>query len=353
MSYRNERAFASRASSRHGHPVLRFLRRLFVRLPLELFEWRDAFRTLKDTDMLIMPGTGMLGDFGIRPLDLHYQILKWSIVARMRRCKVLFVSVGAGPIDHPLSRWMVKSALSLAHYRSYRDPFSKQYLDRLGFDTSRDAVYPDLAYSLASPGFPPSRDAGRTSRVVGVGLMDYYGKSWSSASGEAVYQDYIRKLARFVAWLLERGYTVRLLIGDLSYDKRAKHDLSRILEERGLVLAPGQIIDEPVTSLEQLWAQLAQTDMVLATRFHNILLALMLDKPVMALSYHQKIRSLMAAVGLEDYCQEIEDLDVQRLMQQFLGLETDAALVKASTKRKTQECRAALEEQYERIFSGL
>jgi polysaccharide pyruvyl transferase WcaK-like protein len=47
--------------------------------------------------------------------------------------------------------------------------------------------------------------------------------------------------------------------------------------------------------VEQLCAQLTQTDMVVATRFHNILLALMLNQPVLPLSYHEKVRSLMGA----------------------------------------------------------
>jgi polysaccharide pyruvyl transferase WcaK-like protein len=54
--------------------------------------------------MLVMTGTGMLGDVGILPFDLHYDILKWSIMAKLRRCKLLFVSVGVGPMRHPLSR---------------------------------------------------------------------------------------------------------------------------------------------------------------------------------------------------------------------------------------------------------
>jgi len=41
-----------------------------IRLPLEVIEWLKAFRALKGTSMLVMTGTGMLGDFGIGPFDL-------------------------------------------------------------------------------------------------------------------------------------------------------------------------------------------------------------------------------------------------------------------------------------------
>ena len=84
--------------------ALRILRKIFVRIPLELFRWTKAIATLTDVDMLVMTGTGMLGDFGISPLGLHYQILKWTVLAKLCRCKVIFLSVGAGPLRQPLSR---------------------------------------------------------------------------------------------------------------------------------------------------------------------------------------------------------------------------------------------------------
>src|SRR6267143_5609231 len=111
--------------------------------------------------MLVMTGTGMLGDFGIGPLELHYEILKWALLAKARGCKLLFVSVGAGPIAHPLSRLIVKSALSLADYRSYRDDFSMTYLDSIGFKRSTDRVYPDLAFSLETSPTSVSRNGHR------------------------------------------------------------------------------------------------------------------------------------------------------------------------------------------------
>jgi polysaccharide pyruvyl transferase WcaK-like protein len=297
-----------------------------------------------------MTGTGMLGDFGISPLGLHYEILKWSIVAKLRRCQLLFVSVGAGPIKHPLSRWIVKAALSLADYRSYRDQFSYDYLEFIGFDASRDHVYPDLAFSLlrsdASAAPPGCREGAR--RVIGLGLMEYYGQHRSPEDGERTYQRYVERVARFASWLLEQGHSVRLLVGDLAYDRRVKGDLLRLLEEAG-PFDRARVIDEPLTSPEDLIDQLAKTDLVVATRFHNVLLALMLGRPVIALSYHEKLRSLMAEVGAAEYSVEAEELDVARLIERFERLSEDKTFT-ASMNVKADQYRDALDEQYARMF---
>ncbi len=342
---------ASASEKRRGGNgvVAKLFRWLLVRLPRELVRWIQAFRTLKGTRMLVMTGTGMLGDFGIGPFDLHYEILKWSLLAKARRSKLLFVGVGAGPIANPLSRWIVHGALSLADYRSYRDDFSKHYLASIGFDTRNDFVCPDLAFSL-KPELPaqPGRNGG--SRVVGLGLMDYYGNDSTDGSGEATYQHYLEKMTTFLAWLLERNYTVRLLIGDATYDTRIRGDVVRKLRERAFRYDQRQIVDEPIGSVEELIDQLAATDAVVATRFHNLVLALMLNKPVVALSYHEKIDSLMAGAGLADYCQSIHGLQVDSLVQRFLKLEQNSQILKSSLEQTVERYREMLDRQYLRIF---
>jgi polysaccharide pyruvyl transferase WcaK-like protein len=348
ISYRFAKDSASAPSS--DNAAKRLIRRLVVRVPLEVGEWIRVFRTLGGTDKLVMTGTGMLGDFGISPLGLHYEILKWSIVAKMRGCQLLFVSVGAGPIRHPLSRWIVKAALSLADYRSYRDQFSYDYLEFIGFNTSRDHVYPDLAFSLLNfdaSATPPGSGNG-AGRVVGLGLMEYYGQHRSPEEGERTYQRYIERVARFASWLLSQGHQVRLLVGDLAYDRRVKGDLLRLLDQAG-PFDRAQVIDEPLTSPEDLIDQLAKTDLVVATRFHNVLLALMLGRPVIALSYHEKLRSLMAEVGVPEYSVEAEELDVAGLIERFRRLSEDETFT-SSTKMKADGYRDALDEQYARMF---
>ncbi len=350
LSYRYSREFLDRAQGASTHPLVRNVRRLLVRMPRELLELVRTYRALDGTRMLVMTGTGMLGDFGIRPLGLHYEILKWSLLAKARGAQVLFVSVGAGPLAEPLSRWIVKRALSLADYRSYRDAFSRDYLARIGFDASGDAVYPDLAFALPPPAREPSRSEGR---VVGVGLMDYYGRESDPQAGQATYQKYLENAAALVTWLRDRGYTVHLLVGDLAYDRRIKRDLLALLERSGPGSGTGRVVDVPLASEEDLVRALAATDLVVATRFHNVVLALMQAKPVLALAYHEKSRALMRAMGLEAYSHPVDGWDGRALREQFGALERNAAAIAAHIRERTARWRRDLDEQFARIFHGL
>ena len=73
------------------------MRVAFVGVGEELRQYVRAFRKLKRTDVLIIPGTGLLTDaYGLSGWG-PYNLFKWSLMAKLRGCRVLFVSVGAGP----------------------------------------------------------------------------------------------------------------------------------------------------------------------------------------------------------------------------------------------------------------
>jgi polysaccharide pyruvyl transferase WcaK-like protein len=336
-----------------SNQLIRLLRRALIRLPKEFIDWVAAFRTLKGSHMFIVPGTGFLTDAYSDSFGWPYEIFKWSLIAKLCRCRLLYVSVGAGPIYRPLSRWFIKSALSLADFRSYRDKSTMKYLKGIGFPINNDRVYPDLAFNLPDIVIPHGDIHKRHRPVVGIGLMRYAGKLSVDRPSNATYLAYLEKLAIFVRWLFGHGYDVRLLIGDILYDESVKQDFRNLLKDDESTYNGGQIIDEPILTVEHLLSQLAATDIVVATRFHNVLLALMLGKPVISISFHHKCASLMSEMGLSEYCQDIHHLDVDRLIEQFCDLEKNAERLRFLIKQKTEEFRRALDEQYHIIFNNV
>src|SRR5690242_14201068 len=196
--------------------ITRIVRITFKRIPLELVHWVKCLRAVSRMDMLIVAGTGIVADYMCGPLSWPYDIFKLSTLSVLCRVKFVFLSVGVGPIRHPLSRWFLTRSLALAHYRSYRDGASRQYLEKIGFNTDRDFVYPDVVFGLSRDDLVTGGEAGRK-RVIGLGLKDY--GSNEQIEPEA-FREYLDKMAGFVAWLQANDYAVRLLIGDFQYDTR-------------------------------------------------------------------------------------------------------------------------------------
>ena len=61
-------------------------------------------------------------------------------------------------------------------------------------------------------------------------------------------------------------------------------DLRAELERRKLLPHPGHYDDEPAGSFESLLQQLDGADCVVASRFHGVLLSLLLGKPTIGIS---------------------------------------------------------------------
>jgi polysaccharide pyruvyl transferase WcaK-like protein len=182
--------------------------------------------------------------------------------------------------------------------------------------------------------------------------MNYYGRQGQMAGDGTVYNTYLAKVAGLITQLLQRGYAVRVLIGDVVYDEHVRMDLRHLIESQGWSYNSGMIIDEPASSVSELLSQLAATDVVVASRFHNLLLGLMLGKPALAVSYHEKIVDLMSKAGLAEFCEDIEQIDVEELIERFSALAADAAGWKqrSGIGLQTEIYRRALEEQYQRIL---
>jgi polysaccharide pyruvyl transferase WcaK-like protein len=334
------------------NPLSRVLRRICVGIPGEVYQWVKGIIRLARTDMLIVPGTGLLTDadglFNWGP----YGLFKWSLIAKACRCKVLLVSVGAGPIYGALGRWLVKSILSLADFRSYRDDSSKQYLEDIGFRANNDRVYPDLVFSLPEGAIPRRHSRNRRRSVVGLGVMVYAGRYGIATPSNTTYSAYLDNLATFAKWLLSRQYDIRLLSGDIP-DVQARREFRGLLREQLSVSEERHIIDEPICSVQSLLAQIVETDIVVATRFHNVLMALLCEKPVISISFHHKCESLMRTMGLSEYCLDINCLEANRLIEKFRELEINSDTVKRSIRARTREFREALDEQYKFIFSDM
>jgi len=168
----------------------------------------------------------------------------------------------------------------------------------------------------------------------------------------ADYGAYLETLVEFVKWLLAREYDIRLLIGDF-VDRSATREFRSLLRERSVTYDQERIIDEPIESVEDLLSQLAATDIVVGTRFHNVLLSLLLNKPSIAISFHHKCSSLMSQMGLSEYCQDIKQLDADKLIEQFCQLEKNTSSLKHAIGERVADCCGALEEQYRLIFTDL
>ncbi|MEV6395259.1 polysaccharide pyruvyl transferase family protein [Streptomyces sp. NPDC051907] len=329
--YRGEYRTASRAGAIAGKGVGKLV---------------DVVRTaawVRRHDVVIVPGMGVLeATLPLRPWGFPYSLFLLCASGRLLGARVALVSVGAAAIGSRPTRALVRWSAKLATYRSYRDGPSRDAMRAMGVDTARDEVYPDLAFALPTP--PASTPSGPPGQVC-VGVMAFHGGDDDRARAEEIHRRYLEGTIRFVRALVEDGRPVRLLTGDAC--DRPVVDAIRDAVDSPLVTAAEAV------SLADLMKETAAADTVVATRYHNLICALKVATPTLALSYAAKSDALMARMGLGAYCHPAREVDADRLLEQFRELEKRSTELRRTLAERNQDAARRLKDQFTALTEAL
>ncbi|MFH8493150.1 polysaccharide pyruvyl transferase family protein [Streptomyces coeruleorubidus] len=306
----------------------------------------DAVRTaawVRRHDVVIVPGMGVLeATLPLRPWGFPYSLFLLCATGRLFGTRVALVGVGAAAIGNRPTRALVRWSARLATYRSYRDTQSRDAMRAMGVDTTRDEVYPDLAFALPAP--PASAPSGSPGPVC-VGVMAFHGGDDDRARAEEIHRRYLDGTTRFVRALVEDGRPVRLLTGDAC--------------DAPVVAAILDAVDSPLVtaaeaaSLADLMKETAAADTVVATRYHNLICALKAGTPTLALSYAAKSDALMDRMGLGAYCHPAREIDADRLLEQFRALERKSAELRRTLTERNRVAARQLQDQFDALTSAL
>ncbi len=105
------------------------------------------------------------------------------------------------------------------------------------------------------------------------------------------------------------------------------------------------------TTFTELTEEMMQADVVIASRFHNLICALRLARPTVSVGYAKKNRDLMRGLGLAGYCQDIEDLDGKLLVAQIQSARRDSEVLTDRIRRGTADYAIEIDCLLERVAS--
>jgi polysaccharide pyruvyl transferase WcaK-like protein len=322
--------------------ILRALNRLSFGIPVHLGSFVRALLKMRSASVLIVPGTGVLDDFGEGPLGTALWLFTWCQAAKLLRRPILMVSVGAGPILHPLSRLLMTSAASAATYRSFRDGKSRAYMHSLGVNTRGDPIFPDLAFGeepfQTKPSFPL-----KSSPVIGLGLMDYAGWRHGLAGYEETRSAYLEKIVLLVDLLLLHGCSIRLIIGDEQDVVTVDYVMERL--RRGSRTLIHRVTNSEIVGFRDVLSEVEKTDILIATRFHNLVAGILLGRPSISLGYAPKNDELLRKAGMSEFCQNVETFDVETVLQQVRRLSEEGAFFVQGLAEMVDAARRQLYDQ--------
>jgi len=164
---------------------------------------------------------------------------------------------------------------------------------------------------------------------------------------QAAYEDFITKFAHLSSWLVDHSYSLCFFGSDIGVDPLAIADLQTVLRNQ---LAARASRYNPIDSLHELLVVISATDYVVTCRFHGVIFAHLLNKPVLAVSHHPKVESLMKDLGLGNYCVDIRTCDPTLLAEKFSFLVSNADGIKRQMASRLGLYRSQLMSQFNQLF---
>jgi polysaccharide pyruvyl transferase WcaK-like protein/glycosyltransferase involved in cell wall biosynthesis len=311
----------------------------------------DVPRTLhlvRDVDVVVVPGTGALEKQpDVRPWGLPYWLLLVAASCRARGRRMALVCVGADAPPHPLTRRLYRWTVRLCDHTSYRDEMSRAAVRAMGVRGAIGEAHTDLAFLLPAP---EPRDP-RPGHVV-VGVMTYFGSPEDPASGPLVRDAYVERLTELVTRLLDGGGTVTVVVGDMA-DLALAQELEEKVGALRPELAPHRVWVSKADDLTSLMEEMQDAEVVVATRYHNVICALKVGRPVVSLRYASKNTPLMTAFGLGAYDQPMEAFDVDRVHRQVARLRAESTSWRGRVTQARDRHVADLEGYLDRLFVDL
>ena len=316
-----------------------------------------------------VPGLQQLRTFGQSVAgDLRH---RRSAARWLAGCRLILVA-GGGQVDdywggafgHPyvlwelssLARRLVARALAAADYVSFRDQGS---MSRSAFAGAAGRVVPDLAYGLpwrkivdansppASRARPPA--SARPPRVA-LSPMSYCAPDlWPEVHPDK-YERHVGTVVELGARMLEAGWEVVLVHSD-SNDRVPVRDVAKRLGARVGPEQRARVETRATDRLPELLDALAGVDLMIAARLHGVILAHVVGRPVLALSYERKVATVMREMDHMEHCLELETMDPAQAFGKVEAMLEKRAVLEADVQAKASARRAAVEAQWDRLFT--
>lgn len=242
-----------------------------------------VLRELKNADLLLSGGGSLFQDVTSPRNVVYYAGV--ILMAWLLRKKICIYGQGIGPLNLPLSRFLVKSVVRAADLVTLRDRGSLAELEALGVNRPVQVTAdPVLALETEPDGCERGRLLLQEAGAQGGPLLGISLRRWPDLG--AVFG----AVAELADTMASRGW--RAVLVPLQPDDT---EILSQLKER--MRSPGVILNN-VRGFRDLLAVSACLDLSLGMRLHFLIFTVMSGVPAVGLSYDPKVERFMSQMGL-------------------------------------------------------
>jgi polysaccharide pyruvyl transferase WcaK-like protein len=310
----------------------------FERLPAPLARCVSAWRIdrqMRELDMLLISGSGQIDDFWGGPWEQPFRLLAWTAAAARQGKPAAVFGVGVDQLLTRLGKVFCKQALQRAQLRVLRDAGSLDALRAMGLQAQTD-VCPDPAFHLEAP--PPPAAGGSRFAVISPIARN----AWPG--GSEPYEAYLGALAAAADHLQRQGVEVRFVCSQTRMDPPiVDHVRQRMRGDVGAT----RVME--VKTVDEYLREVGGAQVVVGSRLHAMILALVAGAPVVAVSYARKVQRQLQDFGLADYLLDLRDVQADKLLGRIDAVLREQVSLRAHIRRQATAFRAQLDMRFDRL----
>jgi polysaccharide pyruvyl transferase WcaK-like protein len=293
---------------------------------------------MQSLDMLLVSGSGQVDDYWGGPWAQPFRLMAWSMAARSQGKPVAVFGVGVDELSTRLGAWFSVRALNCAQLCVLRDTGSRDAIRDMGFSGQMD-VCADPAFSIVA--VPSEIDKSPATPYAVISPISR--RAWPGAEDEA-YSAYLTALAAAADFLQNQSVQVRFVCSQTSMDPRIVDRIKQRMQGDPLAaIAVG------VKTFEEYLTAVQGARVVIGSRLHALILALVAGTPVIAVSGVRKVHQLFADLDLSDHAFDIRSLHIAPLLGRIETVIRDHVAMKEHVRNKTREFRPQLDTHFDKL----
>lgn len=236
------------------------------------------------------------------------------LCARLKK-KFAFVSHTFGPFNNTGSKFIAKYVLKKAFYVGCREDISYEILSNLGVEPSKLDVIPDTAFALLPASDQWLHDFKKSKGISSGRYVIVIAKKWTFPEHnvdqrDVLYDRYVKLMSRVSDYLGLNVGSVLLVVhndGEHSANENDAVPINDIFDNMQFK-EKAIIVNDDLSAQEQSLLY-GRAQIVVATRLHAAIFALIGGAPCLAISYSHKTEGIMGMLGLDRYVVDIATFD--------------------------------------------
>ncbi|MBW2606220.1 MAG: polysaccharide pyruvyl transferase family protein [Deltaproteobacteria bacterium] len=334
--------------ARRYHPDIRFRELLYIRarksfrrikgsrfLPNRLILlrfyfgawcWRNRLRFLSNAiltkaecedlelyqtaDLIVSTG----GTYLVEDYSLTSRIFDFKISLLMNKPLVLFTQ-SLGPFRNEPNRRQLRKIFEKSLLIFVRDKTSHNHLEDLNIDMRKVSIFPDVVFASIPELIGPEMrdDLAQRQQSLHIAISVRHWRHFKNTNEQHGMERYIEVMRDIVAHLVRKHSARVTFISTCQGIPEYWLDDSKVAEKiySGLTeeVKTSIHVDNRFHTPGELTRFLASVDIVISTRMHMAILALIAGTPVMPIAYEFKTIELFKRLGMGKWTQDIETID--------------------------------------------